>query len=165
MGILNFKEFLVNIMEGLSEPVDVNWEKNDNLWKGIFSINECDYEIIIKNFSKTQKHFLFKFTMNNSFDMANDLRKALSVIPTIENAATYFIEEVKPEAFIFTALDKSIGRKKMYSRYCEKISSQKNMLYDSHNKAGIEIFILKTVNCDDIELATVTLPSIYREQY
>ena len=37
-------------------------------------IETIKYEIFIKNFSKKQRHFLFKFTADNSFNLKNDLK-------------------------------------------------------------------------------------------
>lgn len=142
-----------DLLEGLNNPVDISWEKSNELWKGIFKIEDFDYEIIIKNYSEKEKHFLFKFTANRSFDMTNDVKKALTVIPTIEKAANDFIEEVKPDALIFTAADNSQGRKKFYTRFCESAKKRFKLNYHSEIKEHLMIFSLVTYSCDGTELA------------
>lgn len=150
-----FKEYIRELSEALDNPVDVKWDKAENSWIGSFSIDETSYEITIKNYSTAEKHYLFKFTANKSYELVNDSRKALRVIPTIENAVNEFFDEVNPDALIFIASDVSEGRKKFYTRYCEKIQKANRTKLDffTERLKDEQLFCLSKYSCDGVELA------------
>jgi hypothetical protein len=158
-----FKDFVKNIMEGLSESLEIDWEKNKNIWNGFFNIEDRKYHIIIEKFSIKQEHWLFKFTANKSFELQNDLKKALTVIPTIEKAANDFITEIKPECFIFMANDKSEGRKKFYEKFAINIKDVYRYNYYTEINRDAQFYYLTLDTCDEIEFATVTLPRIFKK--
>ena len=142
------QDFLKKIFEGLNKPALISWNKKQNKWVGKFSIETIEYEIFIKNFSKKQRHFLFKFTADNSFNLKNDLKKAFTVIPTIDKAAENFIKETMPEAFLFCALDSSTSRKIFYDRFCNKIRRKYKYNYESKISGDYEFYILAQKNVD-----------------
>lgn len=144
--------FLKKIFEGLNEPALILWNKRQNKWVGKFNIEKIKYEIFIKNFSKKEKHFLFKFTADKSFNLQNDLKKAFTVIPTIETAAENFIKEIMPEAFLFCALDNSTSRKIFYDRFCNKMRRKHKYNYENKMIGNYEFYILAQKNVDKNDL-------------
>jgi hypothetical protein len=163
MNIDNFRSFLSKTFEGLNEPIEVQWQKSKSSWRGNFLIDDANYSIKAVNFSSKQKHFLFKFDVDGSYELKNDLKKAFSVIPTVEKAAIDFITEINPEAFIFCANDSSSGRKKFYGNFSRKIAKEFKMEYSTEKRQDFEMFILVNSKCDLVELSTFTIPEIFRE--
>lgn len=155
-------EMLSNFFEGLNNPLTISWTKNPKEWLGTFSIDNTNYEIKIKNFSEIEKHFLFKFTANNSFDLTNDVKKAFSVIPTIDEAATNFIKEEKPQAFMFCAIDESTTRKLFYDRFCHRIRKNFKYNYKKETVGNKEFYILTNgANVSDLKQSLEKISNEY----
>lgn len=153
----DFDDFLNEISEGLNNPVPIVWEKTKDEWNGTFDIDEIPYKILVKNYSDNGKFFSFKFERNGNYNLANDVKRAFSVIPTIENAVNKFLEEMKPDMLVFTASDKSDMRKKMYSRYCDEASKKFKMSYEMTKIKETDTIIYKLISyeCDGIEMSKV----------
>ena len=151
----DFDDFLNEISEGLNNPVNVSWEKSPSKWNGTFIVDDIPYKIVIKNHSDLGNFFSFKFERNGKFELVNDVKRAFSVIPTIEKAVDDFLEEVKPDMLIFTASDKSMMRKKMYDRYCSNASKKFKMFYETSIIEGTDTVVYKLISytCDGIEMA------------
>ena len=145
-------DFFKSINDGLNSPIPIEWVKDPNNWYGIFHIDDTKYEIFIKNKSDKEKHFLFELRANDKYDMVEDLKKAFTTIPTVEGAATDFIIEEKPEAFLFCALDDSASRKRKYDSFCIKIRKQFKYEYLKRTYGICEFYILASKSCDPEEL-------------
>ena len=153
MKINNYKEYLAQISEGLNSPATVNWIiQQPDKWYGEFTVGKHKFQIYIDNYSKIEKHFLFKFKGDFKFNLINDVKAAMTTIPTIENAAIYFIKQMKPNAFIFCSTDDSISREVMYDRFSHKIEKQFKFKYEKHNMLNNLIFYVLLKNCDVQEL-------------
>jgi hypothetical protein len=130
----SIKNIMGRVVEGLNSPLEVIWDKTPNEWHGTFEIDDTKYIIEIINFSDCG-HWLFKFRAEDTgFDLTNDIKKAFSVLPTIEKACIDFLTEISPEVFVFCASDKSSGRKKLYTVFSHKIRDDFNMIYHTEHK-------------------------------
>jgi hypothetical protein len=140
----NYKKYLEEISEGLNSPLDINWSvKEKNHWYGKFVIGKNKYQIFIDNFSDKEKQFLFKFKGNFSFYLINDVKSAMTTIPTIEKAAIDFLKEECPNAFIFCTTKDSMMRRTMYDRFCNKM--KRELLY-KYEKTELNMSIARIVN-------------------
>lgn len=149
----SIEKIIDRVVEGLNSPLEINWNKNENFWKGSFNIDDINYLIEIENFSE-KGHWLFKFrTEEKNYELINDIKKAFSTIPTIEKACIDFISEVKPEILVFSATDDSEGRKKLYTLFCHKIEKEFNMIYYTEKKEKMQLFILHKENYDGVEFS------------
>lgn len=157
MKFKNFEEYFVDsyldkIFEQFNEPVSIEWDKTSDTWSGIFSIEDNEYKIFIKNYSKLG-NWLFKFSCNNSFDMVGDLKKAFTVLPTIKKAVTDFWNEVQPEVLFFFASDKYMSRKRFYDRFCLEFQREHDLNYYTENHKSTQFFILTQQIYDGVEFA------------
>jgi hypothetical protein len=66
----------------------------------------------------------------------------LAVIPTVDGAADGFINEVKPQAFMFCALDDSDGRKMFYDGFSNKMAEKYQYKYERKKIDTYEFYIL-----------------------
>jgi hypothetical protein len=112
------------VLEGLSEPIPVSIGKTDFGYGGEFTIENNVYTITIEETTDGDSCFLFKFTMNNSYDMVGDVRKALQVIPTIRTVVEDFIMEHKPTIFMFVKTDTSKSRERVYNEFSIEMSDK-----------------------------------------
>lgn len=112
------------INEALNNPIPVTLIKTDYGYKGEFTIEGNNYLITIESMVEGGSCFIFKFSMNYSFDLVGDIRKAFSVIPTIKKVVDDFIKEHKPTLFIFTKSDNSRGRERVYNEFSNEVSKK-----------------------------------------
>tara|TARA_R110000803_G_scaffold13218_10_gene37339 strand:+ start:3703 stop:4236 length:534 start_codon:yes stop_codon:yes gene_type:complete len=112
------------ISESLNNPIPVTLHKTSFGYSGEFVIEGNKYLITVEETVKNGSCFIFKFTMNDSFEMVGDVRKAFSVIPTIKKVVNDFIIEHKPTLFIFNKSDSSRGRERIYNEFSNEISKK-----------------------------------------
>lgn len=120
----DIESHLDGIVEALNNPINVTLNKTDYGYEGNFDIDKNHYLITIEDMTENDCCFIFKFSMNNSFDLVNDVRKAFSVIPTIRNVVETFIETHKPKLFIFNKSDSSKGRERVYNEFSDELSKK-----------------------------------------
>ena len=147
-----FDEFFDKIEEALNNPVPITWNKETDRWLGTFDVENNHYDIEIAKVRPEFEHYYFKFKANDSYDLTNDPTSVFRVVPTIDIAATNFLHEVLPEALFFFATDKSMARRKMYERYCEKIIAEGIYKCETRKFFEIQNYILWREECDRTEL-------------
>lgn len=147
-----FNNLESNIKEGLNSPIDVSWVKSTDLWTGSFNIDSLPYEITIEKLSENQNVFLFKFSVNDSYEILNDVKKAFSTIPTIENSVNVFMSEVKPESLVFFALDESETRKRFYTNFCIRYTKENSEYkYKEFTLVNYHFYAIYNEKLDDNE--------------
>jgi hypothetical protein len=145
-----FNNLEIDLKEAMDNPLTIEWDKKDNEWVGTFSILEnTNYVINIDNISKVQKIFLCKFTANGSYDMLNDVKKAFVTIPTIKRGVDDFINEIKPDAFIFFATDNSNSRKRFYTSFCVEYKNKGEYLFKEIDLNKYYFYILYKPEIDN----------------
>lgn len=128
-------ETLKEINEGLNEPLDIPLKKVYNGYVGSFEVGENKY--LITFVETSDGCFMCDFTKDGDHNLVNDLKKAFTVIPTIEKSVTNFIKEHNPKLFVFTKIDGSIGRDKFYTKFITDITQ--NFGYMGHTKSTDKI--------------------------
>lgn len=113
----------VIIKEALNAPIPVDLIKTNFGYEGNFKIENNKYIITIEK-TCDGECYLFKFTMNNSYNMVGDVRKAFSVIPTIKNVVEEFISKNNPNLFIFLKTDTVESRERIYNEFSDEISKK-----------------------------------------
>ncbi len=115
-------DFIV-IEEALNTPIPVDLIKTNFGYEGTFKIENNNYVITIEK-TCDGECYLFKFTMNNIYDMVGDVRKAFSVIPTIKKVVGEFISKNNPNLFIFLKTDTSESRERIYNEFSDEMSKK-----------------------------------------
>jgi len=121
----SFEKFFNSLSESYNSDVDIKWiDRNDNLI-GLFSINNIVYQINCINKGNdiwTYKFYLYDSNLKElSPDITNFNTGKMSILSTIRKGMLYLIDNKTPKCLIFGSLDKSEGRKKLYSRYSNEI--------------------------------------------
>ena len=114
MKINNYKEYLAQISEGLNSPATVNWIiQQPDKWYGEFTVGKHKFQIYIDNYSKIEKHFLFKFKGDFKFNLINDVKEGSLISylirkddkniedPIADMNIKPYTNVVNPEDFIF----------------------------------------------------------------
>ena len=150
--------YLKQISEGLNEPINVELIKDGDDYKGIFNVDEVIYDINIINVGDNA--FLYKFTANNSYNLTNDIKKAFSIIPTIQNNVKNFIINYSPRIFIFVKTDKSKSRDRFYSEFLENTSNEFGYNYDIKNFENITFYCIYNDEVKNDEITSIIMSVI-----
>jgi hypothetical protein len=133
-------ETLKEINEGLNEPLNVPLKRTDNGYVGSFEVEGNKY--LITFIETTDDCFICDFTKDGDHNLVNDLKKAFTVIPTIEKSVTDFIDRHRPKLFVFTKIDGSVGRDKFYTNFIRDITQKFGYLGHVKHKNKIKVYIL-----------------------
>lgn len=148
-----FDKFMNDIYESYDNPVDIKWVDNIQL-TGLFIVSDIIYKIECK--SRENDIWTFKFMRHdiglNSFSLnltpTNSIDK-MSVLGTVRKGMRYLIDNKNPKGLIFSALDSSDGRKKLYNSYSNEIVREYNYNLKTNLQDDKMIFILyKNINID-----------------
>ena len=148
-----FDKFMNDIYESYDNPVDIKWVDNNQL-TGLFIVSNIVYKIECK--PRVNNIWTFKFMRHDietkSFSLnltpTTSIDK-MSVLGTVRKGMRYLIENKKPNGLIFSALDNSDGRKKLYTSYSNEIVKEYNYNLKTNLQDDKMIFILyKNINID-----------------
>lgn len=150
------------IIEAFKTPIPVELKKTNYGYEGFFNIESNVYTITIEK-TCDGECYLFKFNMNDSFDMVGDVRKAFSVIPTIKKVVEDFISEHRPNFFIFLKTDTSKSRERFYNEFSNELSKKWGYkLSIKQIPNSIVIYMLaNNLNHDDYTNTLIYLSSRY----
>lgn len=146
------KKYLNGIFEGLNNPLPIILKKEEWGYGTEFDIGNRSYQVTIERTSEDDCCYLFKFSSDGSFELTNDIKNAFSVIPTIENIAKDFINNNKPNLFIFIKTDDSKGRDRMYREFTERTSLVYGYQYIIKQNNNLKLYILKNDNVTEDQL-------------
>lgn len=156
------KETVTQILEGLNSPIEVNLIKNSDGYYGDFYLEKNHYEIFVDSTSNKEKHYFFKFTCNGSYELVDNLKNAFSIIPTIQKVAYDIIEKEKPNLFVFTKIDSSMGRDRFYVEFCSRIKKEFGYSYVKKELEGITVYILgKDFSKEEYDKTVEKIKQIY----
>ena len=97
----------------------------------------------------TYKFRIYDVSSNQMINsLTNNNKDVWKVLPTIESGFEYLLKLKNPECILFSALDMSSARKKLYNSFCEKISKSHNLEFKTYTSQGKQIFILFKKNID-----------------
>ena len=150
-----FDKFMSDLYESYDSFVEIKWIDNIKLI-GMFNISNLVYKIECA--PRENDIWTFKFMRydynTKSFSLKltkTDPRDKMSVLGTVRNGMRYLIENKNPKGLIFSALDDSDGRKKLYTTYSNEISKDYNYNLKTNLQDGKMIFILyKNIEIDKI---------------
>ena len=125
----SFRRKFKKIYDAFNIPVEIDFQETLLGYRGEFVVNNNNYKI---NSNFVKHNFLtFKFSRYDNYkneytqELFNDKSK-FRVIPTIQTAISYIIDKSE-SGVIFTALDKSIGRKNLYKKFCIEFCESNNL--------------------------------------
>lgn len=126
---LKFSEMLSYVTETFDTRLPVTYKYKSNHKLGYFSY--CGYDFLIK-FSKYDNVYTVKFYKKNNEDVYQTfapstdnlqltLRVTLAVLNTVQMEILDFITNNNPDCLMFSASDKSDGRKKLYQNFGDHV--------------------------------------------
>jgi hypothetical protein len=145
-----YDNYIRKLFESYENPVDIRWVDKDNKLIGLFIIDNIVYKIECSlhendiwsyKFMRHIKDNDFTLQLNDENNKITTLSK-MNVLGTIRKGMEYLIINKNPSALIFSALDESTGRKKLYQRFSDEIVKEFKYTQVTFLKDGKQIFIL-----------------------
>ena len=113
-----------DLLEAAKNPTEIFWYKRKNELFGTFNVKEQKFEIEVTKLDNIVDVYQFKFYRDSKTNMFNDMRYALTAVPTIKHAAEYVMTTLKPDVLLFASSDDSNARKSMYKVYSEELAKK-----------------------------------------
>jgi hypothetical protein len=141
------------ISESLNSPKDIDWKIIDGNLIGFFEVNSVLYRI--ECLMQIGNNYSFSFSWNNNgiweYNITNFERGAFYVLSTIISGIEYLYNQYKPNSIIFSAIDESSTRKRLYKQYCDSFCKKTNYkLIDRGNEKFI-MYVIYNENISDSE--------------
>jgi len=142
-----FDSFMKDLFESYENPVNINWIDKSNELIGLFQVDENIYQIYCKqhdNLIWTYKFMKYdKISKTFSLELNTTSPKSkMTILGTIRNGMDYLISHKNPNGIVFSALDKSSGRKKLYTRFSEEIVERYKYDFKTSLQGDKQVFIL-----------------------
>ena len=145
-----FDDFIKILLESYDNPVDIKWVDKNNKLIGLFIIDNTIYKIECNSHDDNIWSYKFmRHIKDNNFTLQlNDVNNKIStlskmcILGTVRKGMEYLILSKNPSALIFSALDDSIGRKKLYQRFSDEISKKFKYNKDTYLQDDSQVFIL-----------------------
>lgn len=144
--IQNFDEYFNKIEESINSPKEIKWSFNNNQYIGFFNVDDSDYRIeylkqVGNNWSFSFSYFDVK--MNEwSYDISHKGSGGYSVLSTIKLWFNTMYEKTNPNSIIFSAIDSSDTRKRLYKFFCEKFCQKNNWKFTSRGNDELHLFVM-----------------------
>ena len=150
-------KFWKEVNESYESPESIRWVENINKLIGLFIVNNEIYKIECESYKNNIWLYKFmKYDINSGQFMMNligniDFKDKMTIIGTIRRGMEHLIIEKSPNSLIFSALDDSDGRKKLYDRFSEEIVNKYGFKYKSSLQNDKQIYILyKNISIDEV---------------
>lgn len=154
MNLINrFNDYFDRIEESLDSPQKVKWMESDDSLMGFFKVGNIKYRIeCIKQIGNNYS-YSFSFLNNEKweYDLNNIGSDGLKVLSTIMYGIDYLYDTFSPNSIIFSAIDKSDTRKRLYKIYCDKFCIKNDYKLSNRGNEDMVMFILFNDKVSDME--------------
>jgi hypothetical protein len=158
--------------EAFDNPLDIKWVDKNPILRGLFTINDNIYQIVCENKDNNiWKYDFYFYEKDKKFspELTGFEKDKFRVLPTIENGIEYLYNNKKVDCIIFGSSDKSKGRKKLYTAFCEKFCEKNNLEFYTkvYNSDDIDrqIFVLYKEDIDKDILSETILKILEEEKF
>ena len=142
----NFEKSLSDLFESFDTPSEIKWFDNKNKLIGLFIVNDKVYQITCEEKNKdiwTYKFYLYDKDKNQlDVELTNFNSGYMSVLSTVKLGMEYLIDNKNIKSIVFGATDKSKGRKSLYQKFSEELSTKYNFNLSTNEIDNKKIFIL-----------------------
>lgn len=144
--IKKFNEYFNKLEEALNSPSDIRWiTENENLI-GLFEINDTKYKI--ECLKQIGNNYAYMFSFYNteindwSFKLNNKGLDSFKVLSTIKEGLNCVFKTLNPNSVIFSAIDNSDSRKRIYLTFCETFCKENSLLFLDKGTKERKIYLL-----------------------
>ena len=149
--IKRLDEYFNKIEEAFNNPMEIKWVNVDLSSFGYFNIGEQEYRIECFKQLGNNYSYSFSYKKNNTwcYKASNLGVGNFSVLSTTIQGMDFILNKYNPNSIIFTSLDDSDSRRRLYKTYCDKFCKVNN--YKLSNRDGDEMMLYLLFKPDLIE--------------
>lgn len=132
------------IEESINSPREITWENLENSLIGYFYIDNIKYRIECLNQIGNNYSYSFSYLNNNKwkYELSNLGTSGFSVLSTISIGVDYLQNKYNPNSIIFSAIDDSDVRKRLYEKKCKQFCDKYNYKLSNRGNDDKIIFVL-----------------------
>jgi hypothetical protein len=153
--IKRFNDYFNKLEEALNTPSEIDWSKENNNLIGFFDINDIKYKIECLKQIGNNYAYLFSFydtELNDwSFRLTNKGLDSFKVLSTIKEGLNYVFKNLNPNSVIFSAIDNSDSRKRIYLTFCETFCKENSLLFLDKGTNDRKIYLLYKDNLSSVD--------------
>jgi hypothetical protein len=156
-----FDEYFDKIEESLDNPSQINWIINNNSYIGEFTIDNVEYRIeYVKQIGNNWSYSFSYFDFDNNIWSYNIRHKGSSgfrVLSTVKYGLYYLYDKTNPNSIIFSSIDSSDTRKRLYQSFCEEFCKNNNWNFSNRGSDEKRLFFMFNNNITDSDKEEVFL--------
>jgi len=158
--IKRFDKYFSKIEESLNSPQLVKWENdNDDKLFGHFKVDDIEYKIeCIKQIGPNWSYTFSYFDINKniwSYEISHKGTGGLNVLSTVKTELYTFYIKYNPNSIIFSAIDDSDTRKRLYQNFCEKFCNINNLKFSNRGNDEYRMFVMFKKELSETELEEI----------
>jgi hypothetical protein len=156
-----FNEYFNKIEESLTNPSQINWLINNNSYIGNFTVDDVEYKIeYLKQIGNNWSYSFSYFDIDKniwSYNISNKGSSGFSVLSTVKFGLYYLYDKTKPNSIIFSAIDSSNTRRRLYQSFCEEFCKNNNWNFSNRGSDEKRLFVMFNNNISDSDKEEVFL--------
>jgi hypothetical protein len=147
MDLMNrFNEYFDKIEESLDNPSQINWIINNNSYIGEFTIDNVEYRIEYVKQIGNNWSYSFSYFDNDkniwSYNISHKGSGGFGVLSTVKSGFYHLYDKTNPNSIIFSAIDSSNTRKRLYQSFCEEFCKNNNWIFSNRGSDNKRIFVM-----------------------
>jgi hypothetical protein len=141
-----FNEYFDKIEESLDNPSQINWIINNNSYIGEFTIDNVEYRIEYVKQIGNNWSYSFSYFDNDkniwSYNISHKGSGGFGVLSTVKSGFYHLYDKTNPNSIIFSAIDSSNTRKRLYQSFCEEFCKNNNWIFSNRGSDNKRIFVM-----------------------
>jgi hypothetical protein len=156
-----FNEYFDKIEESLDNPSQINWIISNNSYIGEFIIDNVEYRIeYVKQIGNNWSYSFSYFDIDKdtwSYNISHKGSGGFVVLSTVKSGLYYLHDKTNPNSIIFSAIDSSDTRKRLYQSFCEEFCKNNNWSFSNRGSDEKRLFVMFNNNIIDSDKEEVFL--------
>ena len=156
-----FNEYFNKIEESLTNPSQINWLINNNSYIGNFTVDDVEYKIeYLKQIGNNWSYSFSYFDIDKniwSYNISNKGSSGFSELSTVKFGLYYLYDKTKPNSIVFSAIDSSNTRRRLYQSFCEEFCKNNNWNFSNRGSDEKRLFVMFNNNISDSDKEEVFL--------
>lgn len=148
-----FNEYIDKVEESLDSPVEITWLNANKSYAGMFIVDDINYKI--EYIQQIGNNFSYTFSIEKdgywSYDISHSGTGGFKVLSTVKKGLYDIYDMTKPNSIIFSAIDDSETRKRLYQQFCEEFCRKKNWNFSNRGTDNKRLFLMFNEQISDSE--------------
>ena len=156
-----FNEYFDKIEESLDNPSQINWIINNNSYIGEFMIDNVEYRIeYVKQIGNNWSYSFSYFDIDKntwSYNISHKGSVGFVVLSTVKSGLYHLYDKTNPNSIIFSSIDSSDTRKRLYQSFCEEFCKNNNWIFSNRGSDDKRLFVMFNNDISDSDKEEVFL--------